>query len=153
LTCKGAERITKLLERIVSDPTGKAASEPPEIAFNSEASNGEYKVLKHPGTVSGLKSTEAADILTKHEIKSIIICGLSTSGAVLRTAVPTSDDGFIVSVIEDACADQEALHETLMKSVLPSRAHVAKADEFMKEWSKAKVITSISRQSVTRNTD
>jgi nicotinamidase-related amidase len=43
----------------------------------------------------------STNILAKNDIKSIVICGLSTSCAVLRTAVPASDDvddGFIVSV-------------------------------------------------------
>lgn len=130
-TCKGAERITAMLESVAGDP--KAAEEPTEIAFSQ--SNGEYIALKHPGFISGLKSKGAMDLLKERDIQSLIICGLSTSGAVLRTAMPATDEGFVVSVIQDACADPvDGLHDTLMKSVLPSRAHVATAEEFLKQW-------------------
>lgn len=132
-TCKGAERITKMLEEIAIDR--KSAEEPPAIAFGKKER--EYRVLKHPGTVSGLKSTDMMELLSIHEIKSLILCGISTSGAILRTAVPATDEGFVVSVIEDACCDPvDGLHDTLMKSVLPSRTHVATAELFMKEWAK-----------------
>ena len=113
-----------------------AAEEPTEIAFSK--ADGEYIVLKHPGFHSGLKSSGAADLLSEHGIKSLIFCGLSTSGAVLRTAMPAADEGFIVTVVRDACADPiEGLHDTLLKSVLPSRAHIVTAEDFMDNWTKA----------------
>ena len=132
-TCKGAERIMGMLEGIANDPG--SAKEPTEIAFSQM--NGEYIALKHPGFISGLRSKGAMDLLKEHDIRSLIICGLSTSGAVLRTAMPATDEGFVVSVIEDACADRvEGLHDMLMKTVLPSRAHVATAGQFLEEWDK-----------------
>ena len=121
------------------DGVGKdrdAAEEPTEIAFSKAA--GEYIVLKHPGFASALKSSGAMDLLSEHGIKSLILCGISTSGAVLRTAMPATDEGFVVSVIQDACADPvESLHDALVKSVLPSRAHVATAGQFMDAWAQA----------------
>lgn len=130
-TCKSVERITKMLKSVANDRD--SAEEPTEIAFGKK--DGEYIVLKPPGHVSALKSIGATELMAEHGIKSLILCGLATSGAVLRTAMPATDDGFIVSVIEDACSDpREGLHDTLVKTVLPSRAHVATADEFMKEW-------------------
>lgn len=132
-TYKGAERIEKLLDGIASDE--RLAEEPPEIAFAKRER--EYRVLKHAGTVSALKSTEMMELLRKHGIRSLMLCGISTSGAILRTAVPATDDGFIVSVIQDACCDPvDGLHDTLIKTVLPSKAHVATAEVFMKEWAK-----------------
>ena len=54
-----------------------------------------------------------------------------TSGAELRTAIPATDEGTVITVIKDACAGSvEDLHETL-KTALPSRAHVATAEEFL----------------------
>lgn len=130
-TCKGAERITKMLEGIANDRD--AAEEPTEISFGKR--EGAYLVLKYPGFLSGLKSAGAMELLREHGIKSLILCGIATSGAVLRTAMPATDEGFVVSVIQDACLDPvEGLHDTLIKSVLPSRAHVATAEEFMSKW-------------------
>ena len=130
-TCKGFERISQFLATAAADPN--ASEEPEKIAFSQR--DHEYIALKHPGHHSALKSKGAMEILSEHGIKSLILCGLSTSGCVLRTAMPAADEGFIVSVIEDACMDPvPGLHDTLMKNVLPSRAHVATAEEFIQEW-------------------
>ena len=129
--CKGAERISKMLASIENDRT--AAEEPTDIAFSK--AEGEYIVLKHPGFISALKSNGIMELLREHRIRSLVLCGLSTSGAVLRTAMPATDEGFVVSVVRDACTDPvEGLHDTVMGSVLPSRAHVATAEEFRREW-------------------
>jgi nicotinamidase-related amidase len=130
-TCKGFERINKLLEAAAADPS--ASEEPEEIAFSQR--NHEYIALKHPGHNSALKSKGAMEILREHGIQSLLLCGLSTSGCVLRTTMPAADDGFVVSVIEDACMDPvPGLHDTLMKNVIPARAHVATAENFVKRW-------------------
>lgn len=130
-TYKGADRIATMMNELAKDPD--LAREPPEIAFDQ--SEGEYIVLKRPGQVSALKSAGAMDLLTEYDVRSLILCGLSTSGAVLRTASPAVDEGFVVSVIEDGCGDpNEGLHDMLMKSALPSGAHVVKAKEFIERW-------------------
>ena len=132
-TFKGAERIVKMLESIKDDKD--AVEEPSEIAFSK--ADGEYIVLKHPGFANALKSTGIMELLTEHGIKSLILCGIATSGCVLKTAFPATDDGWVVSVIEDACADRkEEMHNMLAHDVLVSRAHVATADEFIEEWEK-----------------
>lgn len=130
-TYKGADRIKTMMDELSKDPD--LAKEPPEIAFDQ--SEGEYVVLKRPGQVSALKSAGAMDLLREHGIRSLILCGLSTSGAVLRTASPAVDEGFVVSVLEDGCGDpNEALHDILMKTALPSGANVVNAKEFIEQW-------------------
>jgi nicotinamidase-related amidase len=126
-TTKGFERLTKMLPNISSNPS--SAAQPADVAFSPNRDN-EFLVLKQPGTVSGLKSGGAMELLQDHGIRSLLIAGLSTSGAVLRTAVPATDDGFVVTVVKDACADPKAaVHEVLFESVLPSRAHVVTLGE------------------------
>jgi nicotinamidase-related amidase len=130
-TTKSAERVANLLASLKDD---KAASEEPsDIAFSQQPN--EYIVLKSPGVVSGLKTGGAAELLAQHGTKSLVLCGLSTSGAVLRTAVQACDDGFVVSVVSDGCADRKVeVHEMLLESVLPNRAHICTAEEFMNAW-------------------
>ena len=48
-TCKGVERINKLLEAAAAEPS--ASEEPEEIAFSQR--DGEYIAFKHPGHNSG----------------------------------------------------------------------------------------------------
>ncbi|TKA80742.1 hypothetical protein B0A55_02687 [Friedmanniomyces simplex] len=131
--CKGGPRIVAMLAGIRDDR--EAVEEPESVAFGGE--RGEFVVLKPPGVISGLKSRGAMELLGDRGIRSLIICGLSTSGAVMRTAVPATDDGFVVSVISDACADRkEGVHEMVLGTLLPNRVHVASADEFLGEWEK-----------------
>ncbi|KAK4952668.1 hypothetical protein LTR10_009474 [Elasticomyces elasticus] len=134
-TCKGANRISAMLAGLKDDPAGGA--EVPSLAFSQHAS--EYVVLKSPGVVSALQSKGVMELLAEQEIKSLVICGLSTSGAVMRTAVPATDEGFVVSVVSDACADRkEGVHTMVLETLLPNRVHVMSADEFVGEWSRAK---------------
>ena len=130
---KGANRLVKMLAGIENNRT--AAEESPEIAPRGRGE--EYVVLKPPGVVSGFKSVGILELLHEHGIESLVLCGLKTSGAVLWTALAASDDGFVVSVISDACADLDtAMHENLMSTVLQSRGHVCTAERFISEWSK-----------------
>lgn len=132
---KGLERLQGMLQGIRQDQP-QAAEEDPTLAPKNK--DLEHVVLKSPGIVSGLKSSDAVDLLAKKGIKHLIICGLSTSGAVLRTTVPATDDGFVVSVVSDACADpKEDIHKMLIETVLPSRAHVMDVATLISEWEKA----------------
>lgn len=137
-TYKGLERIKGMLAHLKSNT--EAAKEPAEIAFGQYVR--EYLVLKQPGIVSALKSRGAMDLLRENGIKSLIICGLSTSGAVLSTTLQASDEGFVVSVVEDGCAcpdkkDKRMLvseHEWLTTGLLAQRATVMSAEQLMKMW-------------------
>lgn len=131
---KNRQRLVTMLSELKNDRS--ACEEPAELAFSQERN--EYVVLKSPGTVSALKSKGAMELLTQHGIKSLIVCGLSTSGAVLRTVIPGTDDGFVVTVVRDACSDsKEDVHKICMETLLPSRAHVVDSEQFLTEWEKA----------------
>ena len=75
------------------------------------------------------------DELEARQVRSLIMCGLSTSGCVLSTVRAATDAGYIVTVVEDACADPvEGMHELLMRHALASTAHVATASEIWGAW-------------------
>ncbi|KAF2754495.1 Isochorismatase hydrolase [Pseudovirgaria hyperparasitica] len=134
--CKNTVLIMGRLDSIRNDAV--ALSEPPELVSSQKAGPVEYVVLKTAGVVSGLKSEGAMDILRDKGIKSLVVLGLATSGAVLRTAIAASDEGFVTTVIEDACWDpRDGVHAFLMEQILPSRAHVVRADELLGSWNKA----------------
>ena len=53
----------------------------------------------------------------------------------MRTAFAASDADYVVTVVEDACADPaEGVHEMSVGKVLPSRAHVLSLEELRREW-------------------
>lgn len=82
------------------------------------------------GTVSALSSPGILDKLREKNTRSLILCGLSTSGCVLSTTRAASDLGFVVTVVSDACADPTpGMHDMLIKGALPMTAHVASAAE------------------------
>lgn len=129
---KGRDRFPGLLSMIQSDPS--AALEVPALAADPGNSN-EVVVLKQLGFVSGLKSKGAMDALREQGIRSLVICGLSTSGAALRTALGGADEGFVVTVVEDGCADRvDGLHETLVRHAMPMTSHVCKGEDFVREY-------------------
>lgn len=100
-----------------------------------EPSPAESSFTRQPGMVSALASPGIAKALQNHDIRSLLLCGLSTSGCVLSTARAATDQGFIATVVEDACADPvPGLHDMLVKHVLPATAHVARSEEIMNMW-------------------
>lgn len=97
----------------------------------------EHKVFtRRPGLVSALSSPGILDALRDKEIRSLILCGLSTSGCVLSTVRAATDQDLIVTVVEDACYDPvPGLHDMLVKHVLPTTAHVVTSEEVRSIWS------------------
>lgn len=109
-----------------------AANEPQETAADPANGDREVVVFKQLGFVSGLKSKGAMDVLKGRGIKSVVVCGLATSGAVLGTALAAADEEFVVTVVEDACADRvEGLHDVLLRDVLGKHAHVCSVGELV----------------------
>ena len=112
------------------------ANEAEELAASSDSEN-EKTSVRTPGFGSALYCDGVRETLKARSIRSLIICGLSTSGCVLSTARGGTDEGFIVTVVEDACADPTpGLHDTLCNVVLPSTAHIASAKEIEEVWRK-----------------
>jgi nicotinamidase-related amidase len=132
---KSAARFKVMAEMMNSQPD--IANEYPDIAYT--AGSGEYLVTRSAGYGSALKCSGLRELLGARIVKSIILCGISTSGCVLSTARAAGDDEYIVTVIEDACMDPvPGLHDTLIQRVLPSQVHIATAVEFQEHWNKGK---------------
>ncbi|KAI4715557.1 hypothetical protein E4T48_08260 [Aureobasidium sp. EXF-10727] len=107
--------------------------EPKELLHNYD--DGDITFTRTPGHVSALKSPGLQDYLRDKGIKSLVLTGLSTSGCVMRTAVPATDDEYVVTIISDACADADQdLHDILLQRVLASRAYVTTAAEFQESY-------------------
>lgn len=131
-TSKGAER----LGAYVAALKNSGAEEPAALLQGSR--EGEVTFIRRPGYVSALVSPGMLDFLEDKGIKSLILTGLSTSGCVMRTAIPATDADFIVTVISDACADAgEGVHDMVVGKLLPSRAYVTTAAQFQEGYAKA----------------
>jgi nicotinamidase-related amidase len=57
------------------------------------------------GHVSALKSPSVLGFREEKGIGSSLLTGLSTGGCVMRTALAGCDADFVITVVEDGCAD------------------------------------------------
>lgn len=101
------------------------------LAGGEGHSDVEFTVKRAVGHVSALKSTGIMTLLReKLGVKSLVVCGLTSSGCVLGTVANAADEDFVVTVAEDACYDRDpAVHDMVMGSLLSKRAWVVKSEE------------------------
>ncbi|CAD0101467.1 unnamed protein product [Aureobasidium mustum] len=115
---------------IIATMKGQDGEEAPVLSQDTDTND--HTFLRTPGYVSALQSPGLLDFLRGKGIKSLIMTGLSTSGCVLRTAIPATEADFVVTVVSDACADPvESNHGFLIERILPSRAHVLTASQVL----------------------
>lgn len=96
-----------------------------------------HHVTRRLGLVSALNSDGIVDLLERLGTRSLLVAGLSTSGCVLSTARDANEKGYVVTVVEDACADPApGVHEALVAHVLPMTANVVSLAELTEVWVK-----------------
>ncbi len=91
---------------------------------------GEPLVVKR--RVGAFSYTDLELILNSHDVTTLVLCGLSTSGVVLSTVRAAGDMDYDLIVLEDCCADRQAdIQEILMKKVFTTQAIVASSADFI----------------------
>lgn len=129
-TCKGSERLTNIVGAMKSG----GGDEPDELLEGGA----DITFTRRPGHVSALKSPGLKDFLHEKGIKSLVLTGLSTSGCVMRTAIASTDEEFVVTVISDGCADAgQDVHDMILGKVLNNRGFVTTAAQFQEGFAKA----------------
>jgi nicotinamidase-related amidase len=87
---------------------------------------GDIVVLKK--RVSAFAGSDLDMILRAHEVDTLILFGISTSGVVLSTVRQASDMDYRLIVVEDCCLDRdEEVHRVLTGKVFPAAATVVSA--------------------------
>ncbi|MFF0435411.1 cysteine hydrolase family protein [Streptomyces sp. NPDC004327] len=72
-----------------------------------------------------LSTTDLDRRLRERGITTLVLCGVSTGGAVLSTVTEAADRDYRLHVLSDGVADPDPdVHDVLLHRVLPSRAHV-----------------------------
>ena len=128
-TAKGYDRLAATVAAAKEDPS--KWDEPSKLTESSGGGE-EVTFTRRIGHVSALKAPGILDFLEKRGIKSLFVMGISTSGCVLRTAFAACDAEFVVTVLEDGCADpKESAHDILVQSVLSNRGWVSTSKEFI----------------------
>jgi nicotinamidase-related amidase len=81
--------------------------------------------------VSAFAGSDLDMVLRAGEITSLVLTGIATSGVVLSTLRQAADLDFELTVLADACADQdEEVHRVLTEKVFPRQATVATVSEW-----------------------
>ncbi|KAJ7145564.1 putative hydrolase protein [Mycena epipterygia] len=137
-TTRGPITTSKLTEQWESRYKPALAAKPflgheyAELAPGEDADKErEFTVGRRPGRRSALSSEGIMELLKeKFKVTSLIVCGISSSGVVLSTARHASEEGFVMSVVEDACWDQDAgVHKVMMEKILQTTSWVLGLDE------------------------
>ena len=82
--------------------------------------------------VSAFAGTDLDLLLRAHDIDTLILFGIATSGVVLSTALQAADLDYRLVVVKDCCADLDhALHGCLVNTVFPRQATVVSADDVL----------------------
>jgi len=81
--------------------------------------------------VSAFTGSDLDVVLRSCGAASLVLAGIATSGVVLSTLRQAADLDFDLTVLRDACADQDPeLHTVLMEKVFPRQATVTTTDEW-----------------------
>lgn len=85
--------------------------------------NGDLIVAK--SHVSAFVGTDLDLLLRAHDVDTLMLFGIATSGVVLSTALQAADLDYRVVIVKDCCADLEQdLHAFLVERLLPRQATV-----------------------------
>jgi nicotinamidase-related amidase len=125
---------TRLQNLIAHVQTFGGGTEPPELLRGRPADKTFYRRL---GNLSAVHFADIRQYLKGNGIGSLIIMGLSTSGCVLRTSFEAAEEGFVVTIVSDGCADPDQdVHDFLFGKMLQRTAFVMTAAEFQEGYEK-----------------
>jgi isochorismate hydrolase len=136
-THKSVARLTGFQKVMMATPG--AENEAAELACPGpgEGNDTEILVRRKPGVFSALLSYGLAQELDKRGIKSLIIGGVATSAVVGSTVRGAADQGYVLTVVRDACGDPDLeRHEVLLDKIVPGFANVVTVEELKKAWEK-----------------
>jgi nicotinamidase-related amidase len=105
---------------------GIAAEIHPRIAPDA----GEIIVTKR--RVSAFMGTDLDMILRSNGIRTLVLCGVVTSGVVLSTLCHAADSDYSVVVLRDCCSDFDpSAHALLVETVFPRHATILTSNELI----------------------
>ncbi len=91
---------------------------------------GEIVVTKR--RVSAFSGSDLDVVLRAGGIRTMVLCGIATSGVVLSTVRAAADLDFHLVVLSDACADRDPeVHRVLTEKVFPRQCEVMTVDEWV----------------------
>jgi nicotinamidase-related amidase len=118
--------------RIVS--TGKYIENDPSVEFPVAISPQPTDIMVTKRRVSAFVGSDLDVVLRGLNADSLVICGISTSGAVLSTVRQAADMDFGLTVLADLCVDNKPeAHRVLLEQVFPRQGRVMQTGEWVDE--------------------
>ncbi|HEX5435912.1 MAG TPA: isochorismatase family cysteine hydrolase [Gemmatimonadaceae bacterium] len=111
--------------------SNRFSGESPEPVHPAVApESGDITVVKH--RVGAFLGTDLDMILRAHDIDTLVLCGIATSGVVLSTLRHAADADYRCIVVRDCCADRDAeVHACLLDKVFPRQATVVTSEQVL----------------------
>ena len=106
--------------------TGRAMhADSPATAVHESVAPEPGDLLVRKTRVGAFSTTDLDDQLKAHDVHTLILAGISTSGVVLSTVRDAADRDYRVFVLADASADPvPGVHEFLTEKIFPRQARV-----------------------------
>lgn len=93
---------------------------------------GKGEVVVTKKRVSAFAGSDLELVLRSHEVTSLVLGGIATSGVVLSTVREAADRDYQLTVLEDLCLDaDEEVHRVLTTKVFPRQAEVISAAQWL----------------------
>lgn len=108
---------------------GDPSTEPVERLLRGK---GEVVVTKK--RVSAFAGSDLELVLRSHDVTTLVLCGIATSGVVLSTVREGADRDYRLIVLGDLCLDRdEEVHRVLTTKVFPRQAQVISSADWQPE--------------------
>ena len=121
----------KLFAAVKASPEHQKFFEGPSGAIHPALGPEPADVVVTKHRISAFTGTDLDMILRAHEINTLILFGIATSGVVLSTLLDACDADYNPIVISDCCADIDAeLHRALIEKLFPRRGEAVTAADF-----------------------
>ncbi|MFI6152305.1 cysteine hydrolase family protein [Kitasatospora sp. NPDC051170] len=99
--------------------------EDPSTAVHPRLAPRDGDLLLRKIRTGALSTTDLDRRLRERGVTTLIVCGLSTGGAVLATVLDAADRDYRLYVLADAVADPDPeAHDLLLRRILPARAEI-----------------------------
>ncbi|MFC7534025.1 cysteine hydrolase family protein [Actinoplanes sp. GCM10030250] len=113
----------RMFGRLAGQPAHPAAEEGMRIHPDVAPTDGDIVVTKR--RVSGFAGSDLDVVLRAGGIDHLVLTGIATSGVVLSTLRQAADLDFGLTVLSDACLDNDPeVHRVLTEKVFPMQADV-----------------------------
>jgi nicotinamidase-related amidase len=97
----------------------------------SQLLRGKGEVVVTKKRVSAFAGSDLELVLRSHDVDTLVLAGIATSGVVLSTVREGADRDFRLIVLEDLCLDaDEEVHRVLTQKVFPRQADVINSDDW-----------------------